>query len=170
MNKDYLKYEFQKSRDLLDKLEREYKRLKDAINSQDQNLIADSIFNFAVTAYHIKDWLKEEKTDKSWKTAVEKYVHDKDNDKDENILSICGDICNSSKHRYLNSPNKSNATNIQNSSIKVSKDQITVDSLITINGYTVYIELNSGEIYEILSFANQVIKRWQDFFINNSIS
>jgi hypothetical protein len=44
--------------DLLEKARRELVALEGAAMTQDETEITDALYNFAVTTYHVKDWLK----------------------------------------------------------------------------------------------------------------
>lgn len=71
--------------DMLDKALREHARL---IQSWD----IDNLFNFFVTAYHIKDYVL--KTHAAHQAAVEAFLNDPD-------LKACRDLCDQGKHLRL---------------------------------------------------------------------
>src|SRR5690606_18579524 len=85
-----LNYGFVNSKKLFEKVKRDRNKLYDSIISQDPERISDAVFNFSVTGYHIKDWLKSEGI-----TDVEQYI------KSKPMLRLCADICNGSKHKIL---------------------------------------------------------------------
>lgn len=115
-----LTYILERPGDLMKKVERDEKHLRKALNGQEQEQISDAIFNFAVTAYYIKDWLKKEPSVEAAQINVEDYVN-------QNIvLCVCGDLCNSSKHRYLDNKQRSSAKNIGDSPLTVDMTTITV--------------------------------------------
>ncbi|WP_423194604.1 hypothetical protein [Cupriavidus sp. H18C2] len=80
-------FELQTPRHLLDKLGREYDRLSASAN-------VDNIFNFYVTAYHIKDYLIE--SGAMQKKDAEDLFSDKDPE-----LWFCRDLANMAKHLSL---------------------------------------------------------------------
>jgi hypothetical protein len=155
-----LNYGFGNPKSLLEKVKRDRKALFDSITSQDPIGIADSVFNFAVSGYHIKDWLKSEGD-----SNIEDYINSKP------MLCLCADLCNGSKHKLLNSPREQDdpAQSIGNSPLTCDMTTITCDSTIPINGHTVRLALTSGKRVEILDFANQVIENWESYFSANNI-
>ena len=155
-----LNYGFGKSKNLLEKVKRDQNTLYDAIISQDPDCISDAVFNFAVTGYHIKDWLKSEGV-----SGVEEHINNNP------MLRLCADLCNGSKHQLLNSPREiaDPVTSINNSELTCDMTTITCDATIPINGHTVRMHLTSGREVEILDFANQVVGSWESFFSANNI-
>ena len=155
-----LNYGFGDSKKLLDKVRRDKEALFKAVNKQDALMISDSVFNFAVTGYHIKDWLKNEGV-----TGVEEFINN------HLMLRVCADLCNGNKHKLLSSPRETSdaIVSIVNSELTCDMTTITWDSSLPINGYTVRIELTSGKIIEIIDFANKVVNHWELFFANKNI-
>ncbi len=148
-------YGFGNAAGLLEKVKRDRASLQRAINTQDQILISDSIFNFAITGYSIKDWLKEDGV-----SGVEKHVNS------EPMLRLCADLCNGSKHKLLTGRREKDdpVQSILNSGMTFDMTTISWDSSAFWNGgYTVRIELDSGKRVEILDFANQVVDSWTSF-------
>jgi len=155
-----LNYGFGNSKKLLEKVKRDQSTLYDAIISQDPDSISDAVFNFAVTGYHIKDWLKSEGV-----AGVEDHINENP------MLRLCADLCNGSKHKLLNSLREKDdpVTSINNSELTWDMTTITCDATIPINGHTVRMILTSGKEVEILDFANQVVGNWESFFSANNI-
>ncbi len=160
---DGVNYGFGNAKDLLEKVKRDRVSLKRAINEQDEILIKDSIFNFSVAAYSIKDWLKNGhfSADKD-KNEVERYINKTP------MLRLCADLCNGSKHKLLTS-RKETADPVE--SVKDSELDWSDTTLPWSNTglpwsgcYTVRIELDSGVAVEIQEFADQVIDSWDSFF------
>lgn len=152
---------FKTPKELLDKSLRELKRLDDAFAEQRETEIGDSIFNFFITTYHIKDWLIQ--SGKIDKTKVENYV------KNSDWLSVCRDICNSGKHFTIERYDP------------VAKDMYEPDlpSIIFtgFNGNTVEVKNNRIEIrahgnktYELLELARKSFEEWENFFTENRIN
>jgi hypothetical protein len=84
-------YGFGSAQELLEKVIRDRDAVLSALKSQDDNAIKDSIFNFVVTGYHIKDWLKHEHT--NLKKAIEVLLEE------NKYLAICRALANGSKHK-----------------------------------------------------------------------
>ncbi|MBD2455523.1 hypothetical protein H6G80_15720 [Nostoc sp. FACHB-87] len=158
-----LNYWYKSARELFGKVYRDKDKLHESVSSQDQDRIADAVFNFAVTAYHVKDWLKQEAAKTFTDEDVEDYVSSCE------VLNICRDLCNGSKHRVLNKPPRSTATGTGNSPLKVSMASITASSSIPVTGFTPVIATAGGNEYNILDWADQVASKWEDFFKTRGI-
>ena len=76
-----LRYGFETAGELLEKLNRDRSALYAAINSQCDIQIADAIFNFVVTGFSIRDWVKDETGE-----DVHKYI------RDTRALAACADL------------------------------------------------------------------------------
>ncbi len=155
-----LNYGFGNSKNLLEKVKRDQSALYNAVISQDPYCISDAVFNFAVTGYHIKDWLKSEGI-----TGVEEYINTNP------MLRLCADLCNGSKHKLLSSPREvaDPAKSINDSVLTSDMTTVTCDATMSSNGHTVRIQLTSGREVEILDFAKQVVSNWVSFFNANNI-
>lgn len=82
-------------RDLLAKARRERDRLQRALGDQDKVQAGDALFNFAVTAFHVKDWIKHAAPDQPASKKVERFVNDTP------VLEGCRAVCHSGKHFKL---------------------------------------------------------------------
>ncbi len=163
MNNLSLAYGFRNPHDLLEKAKREQSHLVRALGNQDLREIADTVFNFVITAYHVKDWLKKEGSCSFTAQDVEHYVAN------EPCLKICRDICNGSKHRILDRGQGSNISKMVDLPLMVDTEAITAASSIPINAETPHIELQDGRNLEILAFVNEVIAAWNTFFQNHGL-
>lgn len=88
-----LRYFYLNPGDLLNKLEREARRITQAAARSDKPAMCDHFFNFCVTAHSLRDWLIHSKN------APKQSVHDRCNSVAE--LAACRDIANASKHFAL---------------------------------------------------------------------
>jgi hypothetical protein len=140
--------------DLLEKVKREYGRLEQAVITNDQD-IGDSLFNFCVTCYHIKDWLKASDKLKCSKDNVEKFV---ENTKE---LKICKEICNTYKHFKLD---RNATTEKVYTSASSTLEGNTSSVLLYGNNYKIKILTIDGDKYEMLDFAKKCINAWVGFF------
>jgi len=77
--------ELRTPRDMLDKAEREYKRLH-------ANFNIDNVFNYFITANHIRDYVM--KTESVKQVIMDSFFTDQD-------MKDCGDLCNKAKHLKL---------------------------------------------------------------------
>jgi hypothetical protein len=84
-----LDYGFRTPRDLYEKLKRDAAKLDDQVN-------ADNLFNFVVTAWHMQDWIKNGPAKSS--PAIEA---DRNRLRVNEYVQICRDMANASKHFTL---------------------------------------------------------------------
>ena len=110
-----LKNMFKSQIEALEKLGREIKRLeesedRDNVIEIDFNDCHDSVFNTAVTGWHVIDWTFQNDpsisdNDKTNKETFGKFRKDREKDCPE--LSLCGDIANKVKHAEITRPRTS---------------------------------------------------------------
>ena len=151
-----------KPRDMLAKARREQARLSDALRTQDRTTIADTLFNFAVTAYHIQDWLKQSASALYSPSQVEAYIEA------DKCLRLCREICNASKHQKLKPvPNDARAITFSatGSFVIASNDpnDVKLESE-TSPSFKVTLVTFDGSRYEADEFAANVIVAWEKFF------
>lgn len=79
--------------DLLDKARRDGRALTQALSICDESAVRDSLFNFAISAYHLWDWIKAYRPE--LEGTVTALLHSSDS------LGACRDLCNASKHVIL---------------------------------------------------------------------
>jgi hypothetical protein len=79
--------------DLLDKARRDGQALTQALSNCDKSAVQDSLFNFAISTYHLWDWIKA--FNPELKDAVNALLDDSAS------LQACRDLCNASKHINL---------------------------------------------------------------------
>lgn len=157
-----------KPRDVLAKARREQARLSDALQTQDRTNIADSLFNFAMTAYHVKDWLKESASASYSPNQVEAYLQT------DTYLRLCREICNANKHQKLSAAPK-DAKDITFSAtgtfVIASSDPNNVKlELATSPSFAVKVVAFDGTGYEVNDFAAHVIRAWEQFFTQWNIA
>ena len=148
-------YGFGSAKNLLAKVKRDESKLYLAVVSQEPDSISDAVFNFSVTAYHIKDWLKNESIE-----GVESHINS------DPMLRLCADLCNGSKHKLLIKAREDidPVESIGNSGLTMDMTSITCDASIPGNGHTIRIKQISGNQVEILDFAAKVLSSWESFF------
>ena len=143
------------TRSLIRKLEREKSRAEEALSAQEFPDLADALFNFSVTAYHIKDWLiMKNGLDAE---EVHNYL------KSVPVLQACRDLCNSKKHFEIT---------------RYKPGEVTVGSAITeINAVVpnengdldvygkadIWVDLGNEVAYRVVDFMETVLKEWQKF-------
>lgn len=160
-------FELDSPQDLLLKARREKARLHQALVAQDRTQIADAIFNFAVTAYHVKDWLKESTSCSYTPDDVETYLHL------SRVLRVCREICNASKHQKLK---------LAKDTVAVTTSATTVVSIGNLHTGGVSLETEQiptfrvkvvtldGSRFEVMDFSAQVIAAWEQFFTHHGLS
>lgn len=161
-------FELDSPQDLLVKARREKTRLHQAVVAQDRTQIADAIFNFAVTDYHVKDWLKESTSGSYTPDDVETYLHS------TRVLRVCREICNASKHQTLKKSAKdtvavtTSATtvvsigNLQTGGVSLETEQTPT--------FRVKVVTPDGSRFEVMDFSAQVITAWEQFFTDHGLS
>ena len=117
-----------------------------------------------LTAYHIKDWLKTSMSHRYSVDEVETHYQN------SQVLLICRDICDSSKHQALTRRPPVAAEQINYSvgpqALLASLDN--APALDTTHG-VVKIRLFNGAKYEVLDFGARVISSWEQFFRNHGL-
>ncbi len=150
-----LTYSFNSATDLLEKLKRE-------VASFNEEVTGDKLFNLAITAYHITDWVKE---DPSVPQAAKNDLHTMYGDA---YLAICRDITNASKHYTLRSNYQNKVTD------SVESKQGFGCGRFGAGGYgdgeeEIIIECTDGNVYNALDLAKNVLNSWMSFFTLHSI-
>jgi hypothetical protein len=157
-----------KPRDMLTKARREQARLADALRTQDRTSIADTLFNFAITAYHVKDWLKQSASAAYSPNQLEAYIEA------NKYLRLCREICNASKHKKL-IPGPNDTKNITLSATgtfiidSVDPNDVKLETE-TSPSFRVKIVAIDGSRYEANEFAAQVVLAWEQFFVQWGIA
>lgn len=138
-------------------------KLKHDVESLELEVSSYGLFNIAVTGYHLLDWIKNgEAIPPKLKIAVREMY-------DDEYVSICRDLANSSKHFVLNPDYKNRKLESINSEqggygtgrfgkgvYGVGEEQITIMCI-------------DGKEYDILEFSKELLNRWTDFFHQHSI-
>jgi hypothetical protein len=151
-----------KPRDMLAKARREQARLSEALRTEDRTGIADTLFNFAVTAYHIKDWLKTSASAAYSPSQVEAYIES------DKYLKLCREICNASKPQKL-VPGPNEIRDITFSATgtfviaTIDPNDVKLESE-TSPSFRIKVVAFDGSHYEANEFAEQVIAAWKQFF------
>ena len=141
--------------DLLEKARRELVALESAAMIQDETEIADALYNFAVTTYHLKDWLKCHSSSSYAPRDVEDYVAH------SWALSACRDLCNAGKHFDLTYQPTTEA--VVASTTTMRADLLPEGSPNT-PIYRVKVVRNDGSRHEAVALAAQAVSDWERFF------
>ena len=135
---------------LLAKVRRDHDELIDALLRGDEQGARDALFNFAITAYHIKDWI----------VAQQPHLQDKVHkliDGDE-AIGACRDICNFSKHVIFNLKKGGYRPPVLDD---VAMSAVEAPAPVV---WRLKIELNNGLDYRAEDWAAAVIETWEAFF------
>lgn len=167
-----LVYGFDSASDLMKKVKRDKNNLNIAISSQttsNQNdlEISDAIFNFVITAHHLKDWLQKESSVKEEAAGMNVNLYINTYIDKHPVLRICEELCNSSKHGV--NPQRIYITEYVIEAPLTVNIEMTVSSSKRVNSRAIQIKA-SGQQYEILYFASKVIEAWTDFFEQHGIT
>jgi hypothetical protein len=141
--------------DMLAKLQREHARLKNEVT-------ADDMINFVVTAYRIIEWIKKN-------PGLSAAARDEVEQMYTNThIAVCRDVANESKHFKLR---------------KDYQNRVTEKTSVT-SGYgqgrygkgpygagepSIVIVLNDGQRFNAVEFADEVVATWQQFFAKHSL-
>lgn len=129
------------------------------------------LYAFVLNCYHFKDWLKvKENNDVARKAKatqkceccgkaqedVERYISESD------VLSLCADVANASKHRNLTS---------RRTSIEGGDALASMDVAIDVQDATEWSStFSKPELGEVNSFADQCLSAWDTYLTSRGIS
>ena len=142
-------------RDLLEKAHRELAVLESAAMMQDETQMADALFNFAVTAYHVKDWLEHHFSRTRSSVDVDAYVARNP------ALLICRDLCNAGKHVVLEYKPVTEAVLASTGSTPAG---LAMDGSRSDPVYRVVIVHKDGSVLDAVELATQAVNAWERFF------
>ena len=140
-------FELGTPRDMLEKARREHGRLN-------KNFNIDNVFNFFVTAYHIRDYLL--KTNSVKQTDVEAFLKDQD-------LKDCHNLCDKGKHLVL-SKRPDPTTQIQRGCINGAPI-----NTLAVNAGNKWILCIENRRVDVELLANRTLDKWDAFFSKNNL-
>jgi len=144
----------QSALDLFNKVERELARLETAVS-------ADTYFNFAITAYHICDWVEKDSTlPKAARRELESL-------RQQLPIQICRDIANGSKHFGVNysDPVVADATCVTGYGMgRYGKGAYGVGEP------KIQVTLADGSLLDGLDIARQAVQLWRTFFTKHALA
>jgi len=142
-------FELSTPRDMLEKAKREYTKLQ-------QQWDIDNVFNFFVTARHIKDYIEGTKVVE--KTVLDDFLADQD-------LKDCQYLCDKGKHLKLDNKNFPNhLTTIWDGSINGAPI-----NAIAINGNAKWVLINRDREVDVKWLAERVLAKWEKFFSTHGL-
>jgi len=155
-----LTIELKTPKDALAKARREHQELAEAISCQDKTRIGDALYNFAVSVYHVKDWLIETPSAVYTKKDVEDYL------KATPALTAFRDLCNSSKHHTIHryTPEATDVTSSSMASYSLSMPKFLPFLFRRKLAFRVKIIMTDGRRLEAISLGKQALDAWDNFF------
>ena len=147
-------FHYSTAKDLLEKARRELLRLQNAMLGSDDEEIADSLFNFAVTSHHIADWLKQESP------PLSSQIYGLIAGTPE--LLICKDLCNAGKHCEITKYDP-----VAKESYISAHAAVVFQSLsgrdVEIPNRRIKVKTVDGDTYEVLELCVRAFETWQRF-------
>ena len=158
-----LTYGFSGARDILEKARRDYARLLAASASRSENALPDALFDFAVTVFHVRDWLKHHPTAGFTPQDVETFV------RSSTALSAFHDLCTASKHKQI--------TLYRPTTFEVVASAVAPTSTVLGDGapeavhkaFVTKVVKADASRHEALALAAQAIADWDAFFNEHDI-
>ena len=141
-------FELSTPRDMLEKTRREHQRLTECFN-------IDNVFNFFVTAYHIRDYIQVKNAIPQ--VTLETFLKDQD-------MQDCHDVCNKGKHLVLTS-RVNPITHVWTGCLNGAP----MNALPLGSGRKWVLLFTSGREVEVKSLAKRVLDKWDVFFANHGL-
>lgn len=162
---------------LLNKARRDGQALIDSLSICDESAVRDSLFNFAISAYHLWDWIKAYHPD--LKKAVTALLNGSD------YLRACRDLCNASKHVILISDQgayRKHSSVVDAVSISATATTSLPDMKDVLGraenqgapptsqpSWRLKIQMQNGDRIAVEVLVSEVISVWERFFVENHI-
>jgi len=145
---------------LIHKLEREKKRAEEALDAQEFRDLVDALFNFSITAFHIKDWLISDNGIDS--SEIHGFMNK------FTVLQACRDICNANKHYEIT---RYNPGDVSISSVITELLEVvpTEDGDVDLYGKADICVSVNGEDYRLVVFMEKVIDVWKQYHQDKGI-
>jgi len=162
---------------LLEKATRDGEALIQALSMCDESAVRDSLFNFAVSSYHLRDWVNEFQP--GLKDKISALLNK------SNSLRACRDLCNASKHVALDMRNLAYRKHppivydVRRSATGATSMPNTTEVLAhaTVQGvpqasqlpWRLKIQMNDGHSIRGEDLVSEVLDVWRQFFADNHI-
>lgn len=163
--------------ELLDKARRDGQVLTQALSICDESAVRDSLFNFAISTYHLCDWIKAFRPE--LKGTVTALLNNSD------FLGACRDLCNASKHviltldhgSYLKHPPVVDAVSISATARTSLPNMKGVPAQAANQGialtsqppWRLKIQMKNGQRIAAEDLVSEAIGVWETFFADNHI-
>lgn len=128
-------------------------------------ITSDRFFNFVVTAYHLREWIKLDPTvpELAKHPAVMKAVSR------NKWFRVCRDLANASKHFQLDSKRNPDPIVASATASKEEGDDPYGNGPYGAGDERIVIELTDGSRYHCLDLIAGVLNLWDRFFTTHSI-
>ncbi|MBB5459013.1 hypothetical protein [Paraburkholderia sp. Cpub6] len=143
---------------LLEKAERDGAALTQALSNCDESAVHDSLFNFAITAYHLVDWVKTLRPEVDISKVSDLL-------EGSECLRACRDLCNASKHIDL-TKYPPTAQDVRFSATAATSISNTSASQPP---WRLKIQMKDGHTIRADDLVSDVIDAWKTFFADNHI-
>lgn len=140
-------FELRTPRDMLEKARREHERLRTRFD-------IDNLFNFFVTANHIRDYIQKTRTVPP--LTLDAFLQDPD-------LKDCRDLCDKGKHLALT--RRDDPTTVTMSGGYGDAPY----GAMPYGGGTVWLLNTGNRSVDVQSLANRVLVKWDAFFVDNGL-
>lgn len=154
---------------LFEKLRRDKERLLKALKSENETDLCDNFFDYCVTAHSLRAWVIKDNSCRFSKQTVN------DTCDSYNVLKMCHDIANASKHFGLNKYNEEKKITysvfLSTSSMIDFYENLETGAINRVKRDNLDIVIMSevGEIIGLWEFTDKVEKAWKEMFIKCGI-
>ena len=142
-----------------DRVKRWYQRFvkinEGRLHDKSSDNYQDEVLAFFLNCYHLKDWIKHDKSVGAAATKVEDFINANED------LKICADICNSIKHLELTTSRSG-----QDPKFGQRKFNLRVGSPPTTISVRYTIDTSSGPI-DAFELATKCLQAWESFIQSN---
>ena len=141
--------------DQYERVKRWYQRFKSISESKEHNMptdyYQDEVYAFFINCYHLKDWIKNDPSTNITEAEIENFVNSAE------VLKVCGDLCNGSKHLTIKNPKLSTNTRIGSRHFALNLGSIF--PIIHIE----YEVISGDKVYDAFTLATNCLNAWETF-------
>jgi hypothetical protein len=147
-------FEISHPRHLFNKAQRDFDKMKANVNT-------DTVFNFFVTAYHIKDYVKTERNDLT--DVIEKVL------REDEDLGWCDYLCQKGKHLKVDAERLKGRPTLGTKCVgsSVLGKAILGEAVLGSMGRTIL--LADGKPIDVVAIGQRVLEKWRRFLEENDL-
>lgn len=155
-----LSFGFDTARDVLAKAERDLAALESAIAAQDRTEVQDNLYNFAVSVYHVRDWLIEHPGANYTPTDVNSCAQS------STAIQAFRDLATANKHRRITrySPSTQEVTASVAAIAPLAAGSSAPEAL-----FRMKIVASDGARHEAVALGKSAIAAWSAFFRSHGL-